>query len=87
MFMSEKRTASGRNLREPAGKFAHEQHFYVRMLKQHFRPGMRWLDAGCGHSLIPKWLRSALEKEPRCLKEAEMIVVPMELGTIRINEL
>ena len=52
----------------------HEQHFYVRMLQQYFRPGMRWLDAGCGHSLLQAWLPKAKEIEERFLAEADWIV-------------
>jgi ubiquinone/menaquinone biosynthesis C-methylase UbiE len=62
------------SLIELAGKVEHEQHFYLRMLEENFRPGMRWLDAGCGHSLIANWLRGAAETELRFLREAEMIV-------------
>jgi ubiquinone/menaquinone biosynthesis C-methylase UbiE len=35
---------------------------------------MRWLDAGCGHSLIPAWLRDAKTIEQRFLDQAGMIV-------------
>jgi ubiquinone/menaquinone biosynthesis C-methylase UbiE len=61
-------------LRTRARQEEHEQGFYVRMLQQHFRPGMRWLDAGCGHSLIPAWLKGGLHIEQKFLTEAEMIV-------------
>jgi ubiquinone/menaquinone biosynthesis C-methylase UbiE len=61
-------------LRMRARKEEHEQHFYVRMIMQHFRPGMRWLDAGCGHSLIPEWLKGGARIEQKFLSEAEMIV-------------
>src|SRR5882672_4032677 len=69
---------SGRNshseLRIRASKAEHEQHFYLRMLQQHFRPGISWLDAGCGHSLIPDWLPGAKEIERTLLNEADSVV-------------
>ena len=61
-------------LRSRARRAEHEQEFYLRMLQQHFRPGMRWLDAGCGHTLILPWLRDAERIEQRLLDEASMIV-------------
>lgn len=52
----------------------HEQHFYVRTLQQCFRPGKRWLDAGCGHALLQDWIPKAKEIERRFLGEAGWIV-------------
>lgn len=61
-------------LRSRARRAEHEQEFYLRMLQQHFRPGMLWLDAGCGHTLIPSWLRDAKRIEQGFLEAAKMIV-------------
>jgi len=61
-------------LRELARSAEHEQRFYVRMLQQHFRPGMTWLDAGCGHTLIPDWLKGAQETERMFIASAERII-------------
>jgi ubiquinone/menaquinone biosynthesis C-methylase UbiE len=61
-------------LRVRAQKEEHEQQFYLRMLQQHFQPGMRWLDAGCGHSFIPDWLRDSKSIEQKFLDEANVIV-------------
>src|ERR1700719_2087127 len=70
----EKKQSSGvSSLRARARQEEHEQHFYVRMLQRHFRPGMRWLDAGCGHSLIPA-VKGGRHIEQNFLAEAEMIV-------------
>jgi ubiquinone/menaquinone biosynthesis C-methylase UbiE len=52
----------------------HEQHFYLRMIQRYFRPGIRWLDAGCGHSLVPKWVRGAKEIEHQFLTQAELVI-------------
>jgi SAM-dependent methyltransferase len=61
-------------LKARARREEHEQHFYVRMLQQYFRPGMYWLDAGCGHSLVPAWLKGGLHIERKFLAEAKIIV-------------
>ncbi|MGA8104235.1 MAG: class I SAM-dependent methyltransferase, partial [Candidatus Acidiferrales bacterium] len=65
---------SGSSARERARVAEHEQQFYLRMLQQYFRPGMRWLDAGCGHTLILPWLKNAAEIERRFLAEAGFVV-------------
>jgi hypothetical protein len=39
MSVREKRISSRGNLRELAGKVERQQHFYLRMIEQHFRPG------------------------------------------------
>ena len=57
----------GSSARERARVAEHEQQFYLRMLQQQFRPGMRWLDAGCGHTLILPWLKDAAQIERRFL--------------------
>jgi ubiquinone/menaquinone biosynthesis C-methylase UbiE len=64
----------GSSARERARVAEHEQQFYLRMLQQQFRPGMRWLDAGCGHTLILPWLKDAAQIERRFLAEAGFVV-------------
>ncbi len=64
----------GLRLRTLARNAEHEQYFYARMLQQYFRPGISWLDAGCGHSLLPGWLHGAQEIERQFLAEAGRIV-------------
>lgn len=51
-----------------------EQYSYFRVVKQHFRPGMRWLDGGCGHTLVPYWMTGGRELEKYFLSNAEMVV-------------
>jgi SAM-dependent methyltransferase len=69
-----KKTQDSSLLRARARQEEHEQQFYTRMLQQYFRPGIHWLDAGCGHSLIAKWLRDADQIEQKFLDEAKIIV-------------
>lgn len=52
----------------------HEQYFYARTLHQQLRPGMVWLDAGCGRKLVPNWLKHADALEQYFLSTARFIV-------------
>jgi ubiquinone/menaquinone biosynthesis C-methylase UbiE len=52
----------------------HEQYSYVNVLKEQLRPGMRWLDAGCGHNVIAPWLKEATATESELLSRADMVV-------------
>lgn len=61
-------------LRERARQAEHEQQFYLRTLCEIFQPGMCWLDAGCGRTLLQKWLRGAEETEHRFIREARLLV-------------
>jgi ubiquinone/menaquinone biosynthesis C-methylase UbiE len=62
------------SLKESARQSEHEQQFYLRTLCQVFTPGIFWLDAGCGRTIIQKWLRGAEETERRFIREARLVV-------------
>jgi ubiquinone/menaquinone biosynthesis C-methylase UbiE len=34
---------------------AHPQQVYAGILKRYVRPGLRWLDIGCGRQIVPDW--------------------------------
>ncbi|MGH9354568.1 MAG: class I SAM-dependent methyltransferase, partial [Terriglobia bacterium] len=38
---------------------AHAQDRYAKLLEQWTKPGDRWLDVGCGRSVLPSWVRAA----------------------------
>ena len=40
----------------------YSQHTFESRLNDQIRPGMTWLDVGCGHALLPEW-REAPERE------------------------
>jgi len=61
-------------LRGCASGKSNEQHFYLRMVQRHFRPGMLWLDTGCGHSLVPAWLPDSKRIEQKFIDDAKLIV-------------
>jgi len=52
----------------------HQQQFYFRLLRTHVRPGITWLDAGCGHTLVPEWIKGAKELEEWFLTTARAVV-------------
>src|ERR1044071_4876903 len=34
----------------------HSQYVYKDKLESYINPGVRWLDAGCGHGVFPDWM-------------------------------
>jgi 2-polyprenyl-3-methyl-5-hydroxy-6-metoxy-1,4-benzoquinol methylase len=41
----------------------HPQVFYGRALQRYVRPGIRWLDVGCGYQILPDWAMPQTEQE------------------------
>jgi ubiquinone/menaquinone biosynthesis C-methylase UbiE len=41
-------------------RWVHSQSTYRAYLDEMVQPGCRWLDAGCGNSIIPLWMRDSL---------------------------
>ena len=35
----------------------HSQYVYKEKLESYTKPGVRWLDAGCGHGVFPDWMK------------------------------
>ena len=69
------KTISARpGIRQRARQAEHEQHFYLRMLQASSYPNIRWLDAGCGHTLIQSWLRDSAHIEREFLSQAAILV-------------
>ena len=66
-----------------AGKFAianaihldltHQQEHYARALGRHLRPGDKWLDVGCGHTIVPDWAMP-IDEQKRLVASAAMMV-------------
>jgi len=61
-------------LRRFAPNALHEQYQFLNVLQEHVKPGMRWLDAGCGHTLVPPWIRGAKEIEERLVGTASSVI-------------
>ncbi len=51
-----------------------EQYAYFRQVRRHVRRGMKWLDAGCGHTLVPAWMKRASALEAELLDSPDLIV-------------
>lgn len=43
-------------------EFEYSQHVYEAVLKQHVQEDTRWLDLGCGHTLLPFWRQQGEEE-------------------------
>ena len=53
-----------------APKLRYSQESYEDVLTQHVQIGTRWIDIGCGHSILPPW---RLEKERRLAKTCQVV--------------
>jgi ubiquinone/menaquinone biosynthesis C-methylase UbiE len=62
-----------------------EQYAYFREVRRHVRRGIKWLDAGCGHTLVPGWMKqaSALEAE---LLSAPGLIVGTDLDLVSLHK-
>ena len=73
-----------RVLKQWAPNAEHEQYTYFREMKALVRPGIAWLDAGCGHNLVPDWMNGAAELQQELLGQAQLVVGadldPVSLG-------
>lgn len=63
-----------RTLRRLVPDAEHQQSSYFRLLRDFVRPGITWLDAGCGHTLVPEWMKGARELEESFLNAARAVV-------------
>ena len=51
----------------------HYEEQYASALRQHVRPGDKWLDVGCGHRIVPDWAMAPGEQE-RLVGRARFLV-------------
>src|SRR3974390_2237977 len=51
----------------------HNQVGYAAALMQFVQPGVRWLDVGCGHSIVPEWALP-LPEQARLVRRAEFLI-------------
>lgn len=47
---------------------------YREVLETYVAPGMRWLDLGCGHQLLPSWMDDGDEASRRLVGRTRMVV-------------
>ena len=51
-----------------------EQYAYFRKVRRQVRRGIKWLDAGCGHTLVPGWMKHASALEAELLSAPDLII-------------
>jgi ubiquinone/menaquinone biosynthesis C-methylase UbiE len=52
----------------------HEQAAYAASLQRLVTPGIKWLDAGCGHNVIAPWLKGSSKVEQELLTRAALVI-------------
>lgn len=52
----------------------HHEYFYFRTVESAAAPGIAWLDAGCGHTLVPTWLKGGEALERRLVAMGQPLV-------------
>lgn len=52
--------------------FLHSQLDYKNLLDSIVSPGCRWLDIGCGHTLVPDWIHGSVPFQRRLLSRCEI---------------
>jgi SAM-dependent methyltransferase len=64
----------------------HPRRIYFERLERSLQPGHRWLDLGCGHSLVPRWFPDQHEVEARLTAPVRHLVgLDLDLGALRAN--
>lgn len=51
---------------------AHSQYIYRDTLDRLVRSDTRWLDIGCGHTILPEWIRGSVEFQKTLLARCEL---------------
>ena len=59
-----------------------QQIYFAQSLRRYVRPGCRWLDVGCGHTLLPDWAMPMDEQQRLVGSAALMVGVDMDEGIV-----
>lgn len=54
--------------------YLHSQISYKELLDKHIRQGMKWLDLGCGHTIIPEWVRGSVPFQRALIERCQLAV-------------
>jgi len=62
------------------------QYAYREALRAHCRPGIAWLDLGCGHQLMRDWMPSGQQYEAELLRRPQLFVgIDADVPSLRKN--
>jgi SAM-dependent methyltransferase len=56
----------------PHAQFVHSQIAYSDLLDSLIQPGTRWLDIGCGHTILPDWIRDSVLIQKKLIGRCEI---------------
>lgn len=56
----------------PSAQFVHSQIAYSDLLDSLVQPGTRWLDIGCGHTILPDWIRNSVSIQKKLIERCEI---------------
>jgi ubiquinone/menaquinone biosynthesis C-methylase UbiE len=74
-------------LRLLAPGLRNSQYTYKEVLRSYARPGVAWLDLGCGHQLLPDWMPSSRVEEQELLSQAGIFVgIDADVPSLRRND-
>lgn len=61
----------------------HHQKRYAAELQNAVEAGVRWLDVGCGHNIVPDWAMASEEQEQLVRRAAFLVGVDVDDGILR----
>jgi len=63
----------------------HAQDRYFRVLRGEITPGVRWLDLGCGHQLVPDWAAPVSEQRAVAARARYLAGADVDVPALRSN--
>jgi SAM-dependent methyltransferase len=64
-------------------EIAHAQVRYVEVLREQLRAGVRWLDLGCGHQIVPTWAVGDEEQAAMVAACARAVGIDVDAAIVR----
>jgi SAM-dependent methyltransferase len=55
-----------------SGPVVHSQIEYCNLLDSLVQPGTRWLDIGCGQTILPEWIRDSISIQKKLIERCEL---------------
>lgn len=54
--------------------YIHSQLNYKELLNTHICPGTMWLDLGCGHTIVPEWIKGSVPFQKALIERCQLAV-------------